>query len=222
MTAHDVRLLAASYRREGDEELPVIELFGKTREGRSITVEVRGVRPYFYVVEAPQSLRGTFERDAEIVELRDVELEVHPLEKKACVQVVMKHPWRTPEYRNKARQFGSEVLAADIPFVHRFIYDRDLGSCFRVEGEEVEGGYTSEIVLQAQDFEACEPFNPPLKILSFDIENSIEDGHLLTLGIAMRGPEGDIQTQALRGGEREILRDFVTLVEKEDPDVLSG
>ncbi|MEE9267959.1 MAG: DNA polymerase domain-containing protein [Thermoplasmata archaeon] len=223
MTAHDVRLLAASYRREGDDEQPVIELFGKTRDGRAITVEHRGFRPYFYVVEPPQSLRGTFERDSEVVELREVELEVTPLEKKACVQVIMQHPWRTPEYRNKARQFGSEVLAADIPFVHRFIYDMDLGSCFRVEGEETEGGgYTTEIVLRAASFEPCEPFNPTLKILSFDIENSIEDGHLLTLGIAMRGPNGDIETQALRGGEREILRDFVTLVEKEDPDVLSG
>lgn len=222
MASHDVRLLAASYRREGDDEQPVIELFGKTRDGRSITVEYRGFRPYFYAVEPPQSLRGTFERDPEVVELRETEIEVRPLEKKACVRVIMQHPWRTPEYRNKARQFGSEVLAADIPFVHRFIYDRDLGSCFRVEGEEIEGGYTSELVLRAESFEECEPFNPPLKILSFDIENSIEDGHLLTVGIAMRGPDGEIETQALRGGEREILRDFVTLVEKEDPDILSG
>ncbi|MFQ5985880.1 MAG: DNA-directed DNA polymerase [Thermoplasmata archaeon] len=222
MAIHDVRLLAASYRREGDEEQPVIELFGKTRDGRAITVEYRGFRPYFYAVEPPQSLRGTFERDPEVVELKDVSLEVRPLEKKPCVQVVMQHPWRTPEYRNKASQFGSEILAADIPFVHRFIYDMDLGSCFRVEGEEVEGGYTTELVLRAGSFEECEPFTPPLKILSFDIENSIEDGHLLTLGIAMRGPDGEIETQALRGGEREILRDFVTLVEKEDPDILSG
>ncbi|MFQ6012750.1 MAG: DNA-directed DNA polymerase [Thermoplasmata archaeon] len=221
MAVHDVRLLAASYRREGEEEHPVIELFGKTRDGRSITVEYRGFRPYFYAVEPPQSLLGTFKRDPEVVELREVQLEVSPLEKKPCVQVVMQHPWRTPEYRNKARQFGSEVLAADIPFVHRFIYDMDLGSCVRVQGEEVEGGYTTELVLRAESFAECEPFNPPLKVLSFDIENSVEDGHLLTLGIALRGPDG-LETQALRGGEREILRDFVTLVEKEDPDVLTG
>lgn len=218
---HDVRLLAASYRREGPEDLPVIELFGKTREGRSITVEYRGFRPYFYAVEPAQSLRGTFERDDEVVELQDVELEVAPLDKRPCVRVVMKHPWRTPEYRNKAKRFGSEILAADIPFVHRFIYDMDLGSCFRVTGTEREGRYTTDLVVEGEAFEPCEPFTPDLKVLSFDIENSMDDGRLLTLCVALR--DGDeMRMHAFHGGEREILRDFVTLVEREDPDILSG
>lgn len=218
---HDVRLVAASYRREGQEDLPTIELFGKTREGTSITVEVRGFRPYFYAVEPPQSLLGLFGRDDEVVELQEVELEVRPLERKRCIRVVMKHPWKTPEYRNRAKEYGCDILAADIPFVHRFIYDRDLGSCFRVTGEEVEGNYTTDLVVEAAEFADCEPFNPPLTVLSFDIENSMEDGHLLTLCAALR--EGDrFETFAFQGGEREILRDFATLVEKEDPDILTG
>lgn len=221
MATHDVRLLAASYRREGEEELPTIQLFGRTREGRSITVEYRGFRPYFYAVEPPQSLLGALERDDEVVELRETPLEVSPLEKKRCVQVVMKHPWRTPEYRNKAQQYDAGILAADIPFVHRFIYDMDLGSCFRVHGEEAEGPYTTEVLLHAERFEPCDPFNPPLKVLSFDIENSMEDGRLLVLGVALRDG-GEIRHHAFRGGEREILRDFVSLVQREDPDILTG
>ncbi len=218
---YDVRLIAASYRREGEEELPVIELFGRTREASSITVEYRGFRPYFYVVDPPQSLLGNLKRDDEVVDLREVQLEVEPLEKKRCFQVVMKHPWRTPEYRNRCRQYDCDVLAADIPFVHRFIYDMDLGSCFCVHGEEVDGNYTTEIVVQADSFEACQPFNPPLKVLSFDIENSIQDGRLLTLGVVIKKGE-EMEKRSLKGGEREILRDFVSLVQKEDPDLLTG
>ncbi len=218
---HDVKLLAASYRREGEEEEPVIELFGRTREGRSITVEYRGFRPYFYVVEPPQSLIGTLDRDDEVVELREVQLEVTPLEKKHCLQVIMKHPWRTPEYRNKCRQYDSDVLAADIPFVHRFIYDMDLGSCFRAYGKEVKGNYTTDVVLVAERFEECSPFSPSLKVLSFDIENSMQDGRLLVLGVVIRDG-GKLETRALRGGEREILRDFASLVQREDPDIITG
>ncbi|MEE9236495.1 MAG: DNA polymerase domain-containing protein [Thermoplasmata archaeon] len=218
---HDVKLLAASYRREGDGEEPVIQLFGRTREGRSITAEYRGFRPYFYTIEPPQSLLGTLERDEEVVDLREVQLEVAPLEKKRCFQVVMKHPWRTPEYRNRCRQYDSDVLAADIPFVHRFMYDMDLGSCFRVYGEEVTGHYTTDLVLQAERFEECSPFTPSLKVLSFDIENSIKDGRLFTLGVALRN-DGELELTALRGSEREILRDFVSLVQREDPDIITG
>ncbi len=221
MARHDVKLLAASYRREGQEEEPVIELFGRTREGRSITVEYRGFRPYFYVIEPPQSLIGTLSRDDEVVDLKEIQLEVAPLEKRRCFQVIMKHPWRTPEYRNKCRQYDSDVLAADIPFVHRFIYDMDLGSCFRVHGKEVEGNYTTDIVLLAERLETCEPFAPSLKVLSFDIENSLQDGRLLVLGVVLRDG-GKLVTKALQGGEREILRDFVSLVQKEDPDIITG
>lgn len=218
---HEVRLLAASYRREGPEEEPVIELFGRTREGRSITVEHRGFRPYFYVVEPPQSLLGALKRDDEVVDLREVRLEVAPLEEKLCYQVVMRHPWRTPEYRNKAASYDAGVLAADIPFVHRFIYDMDLGSCFRVRGKEVQGQYTTDLVILAESFEECPPFNPPLKVLAFDVENSIEDGRLLVLGVVVRTDAG-LEKTALRGGEREILRDFVSLVQREDPDIITG
>lgn len=219
--SYDVRLVAASYRREGEDEEPVIQLFGRTREGRSVAVEYWGFRPYFYAVEPPQSLLGTLERDEEVVELKEVQLEVEPLQKRRCFQVIMKHPWRTPEYRNKCRRYDAEVLAADIPFVHRFIYDMDLGSCFRVFGEEIEGHYTTDVVLKAERFEECRPFNPTLKVLSFDIENSIEDGRILTLCVAVRNG-GEVELTALRGGEREILRDFVSLVQREDPDVITG
>ena len=43
----DVRILTASYRREGPQEEPVIELFGRTRDGRSIVAEYWGFKPYF-------------------------------------------------------------------------------------------------------------------------------------------------------------------------------
>src|SRR3989442_223940 len=81
MATYDVRIVTASYRREprnGPEQaqLPVIQLFGRTREGQSITIEYSGFQPYFFVVEPPQSLRGAFGRDPQVVKLEDVNRQV--------------------------------------------------------------------------------------------------------------------------------------------------
>src|SRR3990172_2703824 len=120
MPSWDVRLISVSYRRDGPAEEPVIQLYGRTREGRSLAAEHRGFQPYFYVRNMPQSLRGAFEHDPGVVRQEDVSLLV-AAKPTPCVKVTLRHPWRTPDYRNKAKGYGCEVLAADIPFAHRFI-----------------------------------------------------------------------------------------------------
>src|SRR3989449_755689 len=227
MASYDVRIITASYRREPRNapepaQLPVIQLFGRTREGQSITIEYSGFQPYFFVVEPPQSLRGAFGRDSQVVKLEDVTLQVEG-RPTPCARVVLRQPWKTPEYREKARRYGSTPLEADIPFQHRFIYDMDLGAAVRVDGTGADpaGKYTTDLFLIADRFEACEPFRPALRVLSFDIENSIQDGHIFCIGIAYR-EAGDIKTRVLQGNEREIVEGFIKLVHELDPDIISG
>ncbi len=216
----DVRLLTASYRREGPKEEPVVELFGRTRDGRSITVEARGFKPYFYCLDPSQPLIEYLRRDVEVLSVESVELEVGA-EMRRCAKVVLQHPWRTPEYRERCRKFNSDVLAADIPFAHRFIYDHNLASCIRVVGTLTKGSYTTELVVLAERFEPTEPFNPDLTILSLDIENTIEDPTILCLGMAWR--EGSaLRTECLSGSEKDIIRGFLDFVSKFDPDVITG
>src|SRR5437667_60653 len=225
--AFDVRIITASYRREpvdGPEEpqVPVIQLFGRTREGKSIAVEYSGFKPYFFVIAPPQALRGAFARDKHVVAFEDVTLEVEG-RPTPCARVVLRQPWKTPEYREKARKFGSTPLEADIPFQHRFIYDMDLGAAVRVVGTtgDPKGRYWTDLFLVAERFEPCDPFRPALRILSFDIENSIRDGHIFCIGVAYR-EAGEIKTRILTGNEKEIIERFVKLIDELDPDVISG
>ena len=81
MASYDVRIITASYRREprdGPEsaQLPVIQVFGRTREGKSIAIEYSGFQPYFFVVEPSHALRGAFGRDSQVVKLEDVTLQL--------------------------------------------------------------------------------------------------------------------------------------------------
>ena len=216
----DIRILTASYRREGPQEEPVIELFGRTREGESIVAEYRGFKPYFYAVRPSQVLLNYLQRDSEVLKVETVELEVQG-RKTPCAKVTLQHPWKTPEYRERARKHGSEVMAADIPFAHRFMYDFDLAACVRVHGAPSTGKYTTELVVKAERFEPCEPFNPPLRVVSFDIENTITDPTILCLGLAWR-ERGELKTDILTGSEKEIIRGFIEFISKSDPDVITG
>jgi len=223
----DVRILTASYRREPpdgpeDAQEPVIQLFGRTREGKSIAIEYSGFKPYFYVTAPPQALRGGVARDNQVVAFEDVVLEVDG-KPTPCARIVLRQPWKTPEYRERARRLGSTPLEADIPFQHRFIYDMDLGAAVRVHGSagDPAGKYTTDLFLVAERFEPCEPFRPALSILSFDIENSMRDGHIFCIGVAYRDAD-EIKTRILTGNEREIIERFVKLVDELDPDIISG
>jgi DNA polymerase I len=83
------------------------------------------------------------------------------------------------------------------------------------------GRYTTDLFVVAERFEPCDPFRPALRILSFDIENSIRDGHIFCIGIAYRDA-GEIKTRILTGNEKEIIERFVKMIDELDPDIISG
>ncbi|MCD6461767.1 MAG: hypothetical protein J7L61_03395, partial [Thermoplasmata archaeon] len=225
----DVRLLSATYRREKDEEgeeRPLIELYGVTRGGKSVVVLYRGFRPYFYVCEPEKGLLRTLEEDKGVEGMEETSLWVDGMERR-CWKVVVKHPWDVPSYRARAADRCYKVLAADIPFGHRFIYDMGIGSSFRVRGREVSSGemsaeYHVDLVILASGFEDMEDIKPPLGVFSFDIENSIDSGEIFTICYVHRGRDGERTEGCISGGEREILEGFVSLVLRLDPDIITG
>ena len=102
------------------------------------------------------------------------------------------------------------------------MYDLDLGGCIRVSGKEVQNSkYSTDLVVDAERIETIEPFKPPLKIFSFDIENSIRDKNILTICCAISDGE-TLTHESLVGDEATIIRDFVDLVRSTDPDVITG
>jgi DNA polymerase I len=134
-------------------------------------------------------------------------------------------------------------FAADIVFTNRFIYDRDLETCVRVTGEEIEKGeFTTDRVIRAEKFEPCAIFTPKLKIMSFDIESSIKYQNIycicLTVINEADGTKDDHrfasefgpptenmskeEKEKRQDDERRILREFVQKVREADPDVITG
>ncbi len=210
------RIVAASYRTDDVS----VELFGRTRDGKSVTALYKGFRPYFYVHGMNPRFLDALKRDGEFVSSEETEL-WYEGEFKKFSKVTLKSPWKVPQYRESA---GDYVMAADIPFHHRFIYDRDLGSCVEVEGDEMDGekpNFTTDAVIEIKDVRTIEAFNPDLKILCFDVENSIQTKEIFVIGWAIFDGK-TTRSGHFSDGEKNILSRFVEFVRKEDPDVITG
>lgn len=219
-----MRILVASYRRRD----VAVELFGRTEDGRSVTALYFGFLPYFDIVEPNNACMSLYEADEQFVRSEDRKLWVNG-DERDVKRIFIKSPRMVPQLREKCgRKFP--VLAADIPFHHRFIYDLDTGSCVEIEGEEIESekkNFTTELVLKINEIKTVPEFNPPLKILSFDIENAIQTennetyGQIFVIGYSIYDGS-KWEKGALTGKEEDILWGFNKLVTSKDPDLLTG
>ena len=219
MGTWEVRLISASY--VSVEEEAVVELYGKTRDRESITILVHGYRPYLFAVDPTDELERQMREDPEVLSVEHDEL-LYRSSPRKVLKITIKSPWKVPDYRNRIRRMGMDVLAADIPFHHRFVYDMDMGACIRVTGEPVDGSYLSDLTIRMESFENIEPFDPGLKILSFDIENSVEHDFIYCI-CAVVWDNGTIRAcDPIHGAEKDIITRFGDLIRSEDPDVITG
>ncbi|HXY12808.1 MAG TPA: DNA polymerase domain-containing protein [Thermoplasmata archaeon] len=231
MRTVELFLLEGSY--QAVEDGVVVELFGRTRDGSSLVARYYGFRPYFVLKEPTEDDRSRLREDKEVIEVRDITTWVdgrdHP-----AVHVTLHRPWLVPEYRERYRKRGDEtsVLACDIPFVHRFLYDKHLGLTVEFEAEdepeEIRSRYTIPNVVRVvtdggHDIRPTEAFRPGLRVLSFDIENAIRERTIFTICGVSEGGDRPRRTFRISGpGERKILEEFVATVVDDDPDVITG
>ncbi|MCL1810959.1 MAG: DNA polymerase II [Methanomassiliicoccaceae archaeon] len=220
METVDVRLITASYSNDENGSV-FVELFGKTRDKRSVTILCYGFDPYFFIVDPSADTEKTLTRDAEVIGTEHTRLFYRGRDHEV-LKVTIKYPWKVPDYRNDWKKKGFAVLAADIPFHHRFVYDKDMGSCIRAAGEWVTGPYTTDLVMKMEAFENIESFDPGLRFLSFDIENSIQHEFIYTICSVVEEDGVYKDCEPLTGSEKDIITKFGELIRKEDPDIITG
>ncbi|MDG6225085.1 MAG: DNA polymerase domain-containing protein [Candidatus Thermoplasmatota archaeon] len=228
-----IMVISGHYRRCDDGV--VIELFGRSEDGRSLTCLYEDFSPYFYIVAPDQRVFEELGNDPLVIdtEKRDLMVDGRMNE---CLKVVVKYPYDVPSYRKRWSEEGFRILAADIPFVNRFYYDLDLGSYVEVEGEMIsDGRYHTDAVMMIKGIDTVVPFPIKLKVLSFDIENSIRTGELYMVGYSVGWlpdmEEGPISNSIVASSqdvpdlaERELglIDDLSKIVLEQDPDIITG
>ncbi|MDP6534460.1 MAG: hypothetical protein QF822_04495, partial [Candidatus Poseidoniia archaeon] len=115
----------------------VVYLFGRTANGESMAVRTPPQAPWFQVVEPPAEMVAQLEARDEVRATRSERLWVNG-EERDCLRVEVWHPGKVVPLRDWLRACELTLLAADIPFHFRYIYDHDLGGCVTFEGEPLE------------------------------------------------------------------------------------
>jgi len=202
---------------EGDpcSSYPVMEIFGRVRDGRSITV----LYPRYYPCKTfpQQAVAGNLEfRDVAIVKTEEDLWLRMGLSTLRAVKVF----FRTPDDLRRLREQGG--MGEDLPFRMQFLADFNLGYCIRVVGtilsERCWGArrYTTDVLAVMETAQEIPCFSSPLRILSFV---AADRGHHLIWALIQNGDV--FSRSAIEGHAPAAIGDFASLVAREDPDVLN-
>ncbi|ESS07510.1 MAG: DNA polymerase elongation subunit, family B [uncultured archaeon A07HB70] len=235
----------------GDDEYPVVHVFGRTPDGTREHVRVLEFEPYFYTPTADLDEDPTEAYDA-VLAARDADPDGEPFESirgERLTKVVT----RTPRDVGSIRDDFETTYEADILFPNRFLIDKDVGGGIEAPARRLDDGrfqvHHEEVTAAAVDAD--------LRVNTFDIEvddrrgfpedgeepivcltshDSYRDEYVLWLYDAPDGtapaPDDLSGYEQIDGGadvtvrsfatESAMLDDFLSYVESTDPDILTG
>jgi DNA polymerase elongation subunit (family B) len=235
----------------GDEEYPVVHVFGRTPDGTREHVRVLEFEPYFYTPTADLD-EDPVEAYGSVLDARETGPDGAPFESIRGEQLT-KVVARTPRDVGSIRDDFATTYEADILFPNRFLIDKGVGGGVAVPARRLDDGrvqvHHSEV--DPVDVEA------DLRVNTFDIEvddrngfpedgeepivcltshDSYRDEYVLWLYEAPEGtagtPDGLAGYDQIDGDadvavrsfptETAMLDDFLGYVEATDPDVLTG
>lgn len=208
----------------------VVRLWCKDEKGVFIAYD-RKFKPYFYALkeegvtaEDLLKIRCCTKNDV-ISPERIEELTLRHLGRGVEVfKIFVKHPQHVPKLREEVSSL-CEIREADIPFVYRYLIDRNLACMDGIvfEGHEVDGRLRSYEIEEIEREERRD--YPDLKVMAFDCE-------MLT-DLGMPDPEKnpiiviavktDDYIEIINGdNEREIIERFVDLIKEYNPGIIVG
>jgi DNA polymerase elongation subunit (family B) len=235
----------------GDEEYPVVHVFGRTPEGEREHVRVLEVEPYFYTPTASLD-EDPVEAYGSVVDARETGPDGEPFESirgERLTKVVT----RTPRDVGAVRDEFAATYEADILFPNRFLIDTGVGGGIEVPERRLDDDRVQVPYAEVDPVEV----DADLRVNTFDIEvddrngfpedgeeaivcltshDSYRDEYVLWVWepeAATAAPpdsldgyeqiDGDAAV-AVRSFDDEaaMLDDFLAYVEETDPDVLTG
>ena len=239
------QLLDADYFLNGIK--PVLRLFGRTEEGKAVCVLYDKFQPYFYVrCKDPQKLKGINALKIEEVEkFPAVGYSEKPM---SLYKITITNPQDVPKLKDQllANKQIEEAYEADILFKYRFMVDFGIFGMNWVEAEAERVNTTvSKITsFRADNIKPIEKIeNVHLNYLAFDIEcvpsdprkplNSRKDPIVMiscSFFPDFRGKRNTVLVarsfsgEGIQGfpGEKEMLEEFLKIIEAYDPDVITG
>ena len=176
------QLLDCDYLMLGDS--PVVRLFGKTKDGKTVCAFYKNYYPYFYVLpKSKKELTEFLEKNYKdnLISIDSVEkfLPIGYQKKKIeLVKVVMKDPSKISAVREDLfnQKFVEDIFEADIMFKYRFMNDLGLSGLkwVKASGQQTNTRTVSAAInITSDNIEATESEGTPdFKYMAFDIETT--------------------------------------------------
>lgn len=199
------------YSIESDE--PVINIFGRTADGESKSINVHGFRPYFYVPK---------DETIEDEKIIDVEDGYRAIDGTEVCKVYTKIPKDVKNLR------GERSYEADIPFTTRFLIDLGIFSGISIPNKDE----VSVDEIEPVDFTA------PLRVCIIDIECDDRYGFpetkrdpivcITAWDSFVRDYQTFLVSEEVIDGvncfndEKEMLKSLLDYIRDRDPDILTG
>ncbi len=217
---------------EGRDAKPVIRLWGRTKEGKTILVLDREFRPYFY---------AQFEGDAKELHSRIMQLEmegerpvsVEPIQRNVLgktarsMKITVTKPPSVPKFRDLIKEWEDikEEYEYTIPFHKRYLIDKGLRPmCWvEIEGREVKYNARADTVMEASKIAPCKNVWVMLDVfkvmaLSIGSANGKPADGLAEISLA----DNQGFSKRIQGDEKQVLEGFVSAVNERDPDFIIG
>jgi len=202
------QVLDSDYFMNGQK--PIIRIFGKTKEGKTVCAFVEGIKPYFYVQLADIEGKSKEESATDLAEFVNTSfpgllikaeivekfLPIGYLEEKTkIVKVTLKEPGKVPMVRDelRAKNFVKEVFEADVLFKYRYMADNGISGMGWVS---VEGDPSTTTTVKT---------NYKINVKTITSVEEKEDAEIKHMAI-------DIETASEREGLPDATRDQITMI----------
>jgi len=239
MSSTKIGILTGRYRAvgEGDDSSTIIDLFGRSSEGKSVVVSVSGLCPTFEFssvhIDSIDEITPEHQQLIDAVNvLEHVEEVTGPVMKwthfgqRPVWTVRTTQPFHVPSLRKKLESMNFTLYSADIPFVNRLFLDLDLAMHVEIQAEPIlEHEFRVDVAYEIgiEQITTCEPFPVPFTICSFDLETSIENNSILCGAAWIESNDGSRRThKVFVGQETEILASMTSYIHEHDPDIITG
>ena len=193
------QILDADYKLIGEDE-PVIRLFGRSDDGKSVCCLVPGFEPFFYAKSTDpagttKQLLDTFPQIVRVDTVSRYAPSGYQTTMTDYLKIIVKAPKNVPEIRDDVARLPGVVhlYESDILFRNRFLVDMDIGGFQWVEAVEnpalvkdnvkerllSEMAIKADIIICAKEVKPAERIsNASMRYLSFDIECLPDRGNM--------------------------------------------
>ncbi len=224
-------LLDASYEFS---KVPRVLLTCKDEQGNTKTLSYEEFYPYFYVLPYEGKENQLLEKikkvdfskaKCKLVSLNIVEKKIG-MQARKLIKITIDDPAKLQKARDLVKNFEEveETYEYSINFYRRFLIDKSLSPASWFEAEVKDNKLVSFKPLQAN-------FLPNLKLLAFDTEFVEVEGkeELIMISVYTQNkkyvitsydwPEKQDYVVSVKS-EKEIIRKFIEIIKKEDPDII--